>query len=232
MNRKLSFRSSLSGIRSVALVLTTLALTVLAGCSSSLHRVQTWEGDAVGTDQLAVLKTPGEIEITAVNGREVTSFLIEDLALDYELLPGQNVVVFKYKTIWGKTTVVEKGESKVNTVESGLQQFTVDARAGEQYSFSFVEPQNQREAEAMIQHFRVQLVDGNGRVVATSEPYRETTAAAVPAPVLATGGAVAAGLPTVPAAPAGDLNALDGLKVLWDRASADEKREFLRWAFQ
>ncbi|SDX36376.1 DUF2057 family protein [Marinobacter mobilis] len=229
MHQRNSFGFLPNGVRGLVMVFLAVVVATAAGCSSSFKRIQTWDGSAVDESQLAILKAPGQIEVIEVNGNEVGNYLMDDLALDYELLPGQNVVVFQYKTIWGKATVVERGESKVNVVESGRQQFVVDARAGEEYRFSLPEPQNQREAEAMMANFRAQLVDRSGRVVASSEAYREPVAA--PTPAVTTAGVVATS-PAVPVAPAGDLNALDGLKVLWERANADEKREFLRWAFQ
>ncbi|WP_375176767.1 DUF2057 family protein [Marinobacter mobilis] len=229
MHQRNSFGFLPNGVRGLVMVFLAVVVATAAGCSSSFKRIQTWDGSAVDESQLAILRAPGQIEVIEVNGNEVGNYLMDDLALDYELLPGQNVVVFQYKTIWGKATVVERGESKVNVVESGRQQFVVDARAGEEYRFSLPEPQNQREAEAMMANFRAQLVDRSGRVVASSEAYREPVAAPIPAVTAA--GVVATSL-AVPVAPAGDLNALDGLKVLWERANADEKREFLRWAFQ
>lgn len=227
------FGPSAKGVRGLVVVALAVVVAALAGCSSSLHRIQTWDGGAVDESQLAILKAPGQVQVVEVNGRDVGNFLIEDLALDYELLPGQNLVVFKFKTIWGKTTVVEQGESRVNIVESGLQQFVIDARAGEEYRFSLPEPKSQREAEAMMRNFRAQLVDSSGRVVANSGIYREPVAtASVPAVAPVAGAAAVSASPAVPAVPGGGLDALDGLKVLWERASADEKREFLRWAFQ
>lgn len=231
MHQRNRFGFSPKGIRGLVMVFLAVVVATAAGCSSSLKRIQTWDGSAVDESQLAILKAPGQVEVIEVNGNDVGNYLIEDLALDYELLPGQNIVVFQYKTIWGKTTVVEQGESKVNVVESGRQQFVIDARAGEEYRFSLPEPQNQREAEALMANFRAQLVDRSGRVVASSETYREPVAAVAATAAVTTTGAVATS-PAVPLTPAGDLNALDGLKVLWERASADEKREFLRWAFQ
>lgn len=228
MTQVSSSRPFSSFLAPVRLALLSLALLVLAGCSSTLSRVQTWDGAGVDASQVAVLRTPGEIQVVEVNGREVGNFLMDDLALDYELLPGSNKVVFKYKTIWAKATGRDNDESNVNTVESGLQQVVIEARAGDVYNFVLPEPQNRREAEVMIRNFRTQVVNESGAVVANSQRYQATAPVAQVAPV--TAGAVA-GAAAVPVAPGGDLNALDALKVLWERASAEDKREFLRWAF-
>src|SRR5690606_30401121 len=87
--------------------LTALAMSLLmAGCASSLTRVDTWEGDLPAATEPAVLKAPGDIQVARVNGKAMTNYLMDDLALDYGLPPGSNEVVFTYKTIWAKTGVV------------------------------------------------------------------------------------------------------------------------------
>ena len=71
-------------------LLAVLASVVMAGCASSVARGDTWEGQLPATTKPAVLQAPGEIQVISVNGRNMTNFLIEDLALDYGLLPGEN----------------------------------------------------------------------------------------------------------------------------------------------
>lgn len=107
-----------------------VAMVLLAGCSSTMSNVQTWEGDAVDSSQAAVLESPGEIRVQQVNGRKLGNFLMDDLALNYELLPGENQVVFTYKTIWAKSGVVRNGESKVHVVETAPQAVMINAQAG------------------------------------------------------------------------------------------------------
>ena len=111
-------------------LLAVLASVVMAGCASSVARVDTWEGQLPATTKPAVLQAPGEIQVVSVNGRNMTNFLIEDLALDYGLLPGENEVVFRYKTIWAKSGVVRNGESKVHVIECSTQvaRFTASPR--------------------------------------------------------------------------------------------------------
>jgi len=104
-----------------------VAMVLLAGCSSTMSNVQTWEGGAVDSSQAAVLESPGEIRVQQVNGRKLGNFLMDDLALNYELLPGENQVVFTYKTIWAKSGVVRNGESKVHVVETAPQAVMIGA---------------------------------------------------------------------------------------------------------
>ncbi len=218
-----------------------VAVAAVTGCSSNgLTRVQTWEGAAVSN--AAILKAPSAIKVQSVNGRETGNFLMDDLALDYELLPGTNTVVFTYKTIWAKSGIVrDKNESNVHVVETEPQQVVIDARAGEVYRFEVPEITSRSEAERFAADFHVRVVTDAGQRVATSGPYTAPVPS-LPSRQGATA-TVVAGQAAGPASvqpEAGSqaragvdsrLNTLDGLKLLWERASGEEKREFLKWAF-
>lgn len=221
---------------------------VLAGCGTTFKSVQTWEGPSAERNQIAILEKPGSVKVLSVNGQDMDNFLMDDIELNYELLPGQNTVVFTYKTIWAKKTVVENDESKVAVIETDPQQVVINAQAGETYSFVLPEPQNQREAERIAENFQATIVNENSRQVAQSteymapEPQLPTLNASGQqvAPVQATGssaatgaaaGSGAAAAASVPPA-ANGLPTLEGLKLLWERASTEEKKDFLRWAFQ
>ncbi len=210
------------------LVAALSALVVLAGCSSAMSNVKTWEGDA-DDSQTAVLKAPFEIKIQQVNGRRLTNFLMDDLALDFELLPGENQVVFTYKTIWAKSGVVRNGESKVHVVETGPQSVTINATPGETYRFDFEPPANRREAEMFAGDFSADVVNASNEVVASASAWDGRSA----------------GQPNVARAPVGSGSAnsgsaggaegegtLEELKALWGEASEEERRTFLRWAFE
>lgn len=198
-----------------------VALLVFAGCSSTMSSVKTWEGDA-DASRTAVLKTPSQIDVQQVNGRRLTNFLMDDLALDFELLPGENEVVFTYKTIWAKSGVVRNGESKVHVVETSPQSVTISAQPGETYRFSFDAPGSRREAEAFASNFSADIVNASGEVLASASAWDGR----------------AAGQSTAGRAPVGGSDraegegTLDELKALWDEASEEERRTFLRWAFE
>lgn len=200
---------------------------IISGCSSTMSNIKTWEGDA-DASQTAILKAPSEIEVQQVNGRRLTNFLMEDLALDYELLPGENQVVFTYKTIWAKSGVVRNGESKVHVVETAPQAVTIDAQAGETYRFSFEPPTNRREAEAFAGDFAADIVNSSSDIVASSGAWDGRSAE----------GARTAAAPVGPgdsdAGSEGDAEGgtLGELKALWGEASEEEQRAFLRWAFE
>jgi uncharacterized protein YccT (UPF0319 family) len=214
-------RHPLSPLRIVTLLIAGL---VLAGCSSSMTRVQTWEGEAAAEGS-AVLEAPGEIRVTRVNGRSMGNFLMEDLALDYDLLPGKNQVVFSYKTIWAKSGVVRNGESKVYVVETEPHVASFTAQAGETYRFEFDKPTSRRDAESLTKDFSGAIVNSAGTEVASFELW-DGQAPATPARTPVSGDTVGSGAATVQ----GDN--LEQLKALWENASEEEKRAFLRWAFE
>ncbi|NMT65498.1 DUF2057 family protein [Marinobacter orientalis] len=204
-----------------------IAVLVFAGCSSTMSNVKTWEGDA-DVSGTAVLKAPAEIDVLQVNGRRLTNFLMDDLALDFELLPGENQVVFTYKTIWAKSGVVRNGESKVHVIETAPQAVTIDAEPGETYRFSFEAPDSRSEAESFASDFSADIVNASGEAVASAKAWdgrsAERTAVAL-TPVgsrsddSGNGGSEEAGT-------------LEELKALWGEASEEERRSFLRWAFE
>ena len=232
-------RVSKTGLTRLKVLVSTLALVVVSGCSTTgMSRVQTWEGEALG--EVAVLKAPSAVKVREVNGRKVGNFLMDDLAIDYELLPGTNTVVFTYKTIWAKSGVIRDGESAVHVVETAPQELVIDTRPGEVYRFDIPEVGTRREAEQFAANFSAELVNSDGDVVARSEPFDgypqrqvadQKAADPVAASAVAAGQSSGAPVPNYQGQGSNRVDTLDALKVLWERASGDEKREFLRWAF-
>ncbi|MDF0751192.1 DUF2057 domain-containing protein [Marinobacter sp. 71-i] len=211
------------------LAVTLAGLVALAGCSSTMSNVKTWEGDAVDASQTAVLKAPGEIQVQQVNGQRLGNFLMDDLALDYELLAGENQVIFTYKTIWAKSGVVRNGESKVHVIETAPQSVTIDAQPGETYRFSFEAPENRSEAEAFADNFAANIVDASSNVVARANAWdgqSESTRTVARAPVGSAKNDEGAGTS------ASSEGTLGELKALWGEANEEERRAFLHWAFE
>lgn len=212
----------LANIRAGLVALLALALV---GCASSVSVVETWEGNPEAATSAAILETPGEIRVVRVNGRTMGNFLMDDLALDYALLPGQNEVVFVYKTIWAKSGVVRNGESKVHVIESEPQVVRFEAEAGETYRFKFDRPESRQEAERIMPEFSATVVSSAGQPVASStdwNPQAQSQASRTPIPDSS----------SEEAATVSGGSALDQLKAVWETASDEEKKAFLRWAFE
>lgn len=216
------YMRSVGRVQMFAFVL--LGAVLMVGCSSSATRIQTWEGSVENADQAAVLSAPSSIKVQSVNGQRMGNFLIEDLALDYELLPGKHKVVFTYKTIWAKSGVVENGESKVHVVETGPQEIVIDAKSGETYKFDISKPESRAAAEAYAENFTVELVNASGSTVAQSSPW-EPNKRVARSPVPDTQS-------DAENSDAASQSTMGQLKALWGEATEEEKREFLRWAFE
>jgi len=202
-------------------------LSVLVGCSSAVTKLETWEGNPATAVNASTLKAPSAINVSRVNGRAMTNYLMDDLALDYALLPGENQVVFTYKTIWAKTGAVDDGESKVHVIESEPQVVRFEASPNETYRFEFDEPETRRQAEKMMPEFSAAIVGADGQALAQStgwSPTDSTLAARTPVP---DGQAV-----DDEASSSNGMSSLNRLKAVWATATDEEKKAFLRWAFE
>ncbi|MEH6560628.1 MAG: DUF2057 family protein [Marinobacter sp.] len=205
-------------------------LLVLAGCSSAITKLETWEGSPATAANAATLKAPGVIHVSQVNGRSMTNYLMDDLALDYALLPGDNQVVFTYKTIWAKSGVVENGESKVHVIESEPQVVRFDASPNETYHFEFDKPDSRQKAEKMMPEFSAAVVGANGQALAQSSNWSPGDSALVArTPALDEPGGQAANDGAVSGY---NTDSLKQLKAVWETATDEERKAFLRWAFE
>lgn len=229
-------------------------MVVIVGCSGN-YPIQTYDGSKLPDDQVSILKAPEDIDIVSIDGKEMTSYLLENLAIDYYFLPGPHVIVFKYSGVWSAPGMkAEDDRPPVDLVESRLLQVNLNAEAGKVYTFDYPVPQNRTQAFDIAKVFEARIKDKD-ELVAKSESYDPkqskaavvTTASAGAAAVVASGAATTApvagsantaagvALPATPSASApstGDLPRLEALKVLWGSASKEEKKEFMRWAFK
>ncbi|MBW0149414.1 DUF2057 family protein [Marinobacter arenosus] len=196
-------------------------LVATVGCSSTLTRVETWDGEPAAAANAATLKAPGSIQVSRINGRNMSNFLMDDLALDYALLPGENEVIFTYKTIWAKSGVVENGESKVHVYTSEPRVVRFDAEQDTVYRFQFDQPASRSEAEQMAEDFVATVVTVDGEKVVAESSVWTPAVAAERTPIPESGPVGAA-----------EGSALDTLKSVWATATEEEKKAFLRWAFE
>ena len=204
-------RATLEQISGARLGMLLGLVVVISGCSS-MTRVQTWEGQA-----------PSTITVSEVNGRSMDEFLLTDVAVDYQLLVGNNTVVFSHKTIWARPSGTGTGNARVAVIESEPQVVEFEARAGEVYRFEVPEVTDRREAEALAGAFRASIVDSAGNRVADAAPQGAVRASEPSGP--------SARQPAVPDAAAEERDdTLGALQNLWREASDEQRREFLRWA--
>ncbi|MGO1463586.1 MAG: DUF2057 family protein [Oleiphilaceae bacterium] len=205
-------------------------LLVLTGCSSAVTKLETWEGSPAAAANSSTLEAPGVIHVSEVNGRSMKNYLMDDMALDYALLPGENQVVFTYKTIWAKSGVVDNGESKVHIIESAPQVVSFEAAPNETYHFEFDKPDSRRQAEEMMPGFSAAVVGVNGQTLAQSSAWSPSDSAVAARTPVSDG---ASGLADDGETATGNgESALNRLKAIWNTASDEEKKTFLRWAFE
>lgn len=215
-----------------------LAVLVLAlsACAVTGSRIQAYDGPQLPDSQVATLQTPATVKVISINGQDTTSYMLEDLALNYGLKPGSNTVIYRYRSIWSRNAAREDGDSAVSVVESDLMETKFTAQPGETYSFAHSEAESVREARQVARDFKARIVNSGGRTIARSEPYKgQPQPAASTEPQVASGGTggraqaqAATGAPAV----APNMSTLDALNLLWQRATREEKEAFLRRAFE
>jgi len=246
-----------------------VAATFVAGCASA--PVQLHDGKAATTGGVAYIVLPEELEVSTVNGLEITGasglFLKGDKTI--EVAPGRYEVLAYYRELW------VRGDQQ-DMLRSDPALFTVDAAAGRQYRLEYERPGTFAEAEALAANFEGWVEDPvtgartpsresgmqfrRGLVPAatfdaTLVPVAATRSGQQTVPPLPVSAGESAGVPTAPVAlpqhavtgsarppavapqggeasgqsPSPDDDWLPLMKSWWSEASAEERREFLRW---
>lgn len=198
-----------------------LLLAMLAACSSN-RLVQTYPGERLPNESLATLQVPDSIAMISVNGERVPDYLLSNISVKYGLKPGPNKLVFQYESVWAKARSGQDSE-RSEAVVSKPREIDVTVKAGQVLSFKYASVENVRDARALAETFEAELVNKLGRVVARSHDVTEekTQLAAGNTGTTVSNGSATDGLP-----------ALEAVKVLWKDLSQEDKKEFLRWAFQ
>tara|TARA_R110001592_G_scaffold272481_1_gene539252 strand:+ start:7186 stop:7851 length:666 start_codon:yes stop_codon:yes gene_type:complete len=204
---------------------------ILFGCASD-KIVKTYEGKVLPQDAIAVLTAPENITVLSVNGVGVQEYLLSSLNVNYGLKAGENLVVFKYASIWSRAKKDQETGLRVDVVESDPLEVLIGARPGAKYNFNFLPANNVREAKELASAFAAQVIDAQKNLVAESVALNTFQSAkdklqlkeqalmlekeANKHVVLSSDGA----------------SVIDQLKAIWPSANADEKKEFLVWVFQ
>lgn len=253
---------------------------VLVGCSTG-YSVKTYEG-AVDEQSIAVLKVPEDLNLVAWDGEPMKAYLLENLAIDYKILPGPHTAIFRYSGVWAapRKDNTEKGSS-ADKVESRLLRMDFYASKGEVYEFRYAKPESRRQAKEMSLTFTADLLDGRGQVQASAQPFalnQSTSGSLADAPsateavsekAVGVVSALVEGVQSVvapadkeaiaaypkPSSVSGSvepqkvantnpnsssealrsvegLPKLEAMKLMWQQANKEEKKAFLRWAFE
>ncbi len=217
-------KSSGVGLRLWSLV----SVLLLAACSSG-KIVKTYDGDVLPKQQLAVLTANEDIVLISVNGKAVPKYLVSGIDANYGLMPGENLVVFHYASVWGNPNRVDKDAPRGLQVESSQKEVLIKAESGSRYTFRYRKPASIREARVLASEFEADIVDQQLQVIAQSGEIGRYQSRI---PSTADGLAVAESkvAPTISAGKA--LSTIEALQALWGTASKEEQKAFLKWAFQ
>ena len=212
----------MQNLRLVALLLITVLISACTG-----KPVKTYDGATLPDQDVAILMAGDNIEITSVDGKKMKKYLLSEIDTDYALTPGKHKVVFNYTSVWAVAPRGAEGP-RSELVESPSQVVEIEVKAGDRLSFEFDEVEDIRAAKVFAQRFTANVVDNQGQTIAASDLYKEELEQAVtPAEQVAT---ASQGEPL--GAPANGLPPLEAMKVIWEGASPEDKKAFLKWAFK
>jgi len=215
-------------------VLALLASLTLTACGST-PVVRTYEGDVRDVSEVARVLKADDLEIVEIDGKAQKSYLLDNDAMEYELLPGAHTVVFRYSKLWALPGNKDIGEKRAEEIESELLAVTFEAKPGETYHFDVPQLNARETVEQFAREPELRLLNETGHTVAQSALWKGNDAAPVDA-VVSAAASSESGVSSVEspasATPGAELPPLEALKILWGQASAEEKKEFLRWAFQ
>ena len=202
-------------------ILILLTLMTLAACARSPD-IKLYEGADQQAEKLLLVDVPMELEIVVINERRVEGvnklFGLGDRTL--HLQPGDYRIIAYYKTLF------ELSGNNHEVVKSDPVMYRISGEAGSRYRLAFDEPADVDEARKMAKNFA-----GYSLNLATAE-QRPTEASGL---MLSQGFLSVQSAPEVASvstvAPETDsgLSHIDLLKASWQNATAEERREFLRW---
>lgn len=202
--------------------LALLLVSVLSACASG-KIVKTYEGADPSLDQLAVLIAPKNIRVIAVDGVKMPTYMLSGIVTEYGLLPGEHLIEFDYESVWATSKADEEGR-KSKSVVSESREAAIKVLSGQKLTFRFVRPENVKEAEHFATNFTAEIVDAEGRVVAVSADKGSFVAS----PTVASERPASDSVDLISAGEA----PLEALKALWSSASEEDRKSFLKWAFQ
>ncbi|MEE4251867.1 MAG: DUF2057 family protein [Alcanivoracaceae bacterium] len=201
--------------------LTVIALLVLLSACARSPVIKLYEGDELAPQQLLLVDVPMELEIVTVNERRLEGinklFSFGDRTL--HLQPGDYRIIAYYKNLF------ELSGNEHEVVKSDPVLFRVNGQAGSRHRLAFEVPADVEAARQMAKQFSGYSID-----LATKTRR----------PTQASGMMLSQGFLSVPTAPPAPLyNSVapaseglshgDLLKASWRNATAEERREFLRW---
>jgi len=192
-------------------VLAVILVSLLSACASQ-GPIHLYEGPERSTDQLLTIDVPMELDVVRINQRRDSR---ANRLLSYEgrsllLLPGDYQIEAFYKNVFD----LDGGGHQV--VKSEPVVFRINGNAGEHYRLDFVRPEDLEQARSLARDFR-------GWSIRVDDQKRQDTHTVGQAV-----GQIAETVYEQPTAPSAG-HYMDLLKAGWRQATAEERRDFLRW---
>gem|GEM_PF-4879356 len=123
-----------------------LILLLSAGCTRWNTPIQTWEGEGVAGDGVAVLEVPGNLRLLSVDDRDMPRYLVESADFVFHLLPGERRLQVRYDALFATADGGRKRQAA--TVRSEPIEMVFTARPGATYFLvSEQSPASRRGAE-------------------------------------------------------------------------------------
>ncbi|MCC1496929.1 DUF2057 family protein [Alcanivorax sp. 1008] len=204
-----------------AMRLTAITLFALLSACAQSPVIKLYEGSELPPQQLLLIDVPVELEIVTINDRRLEGinklFGFGDRTL--QLQPGDYRITAYYKNLF------ELSDNEHDVVKSDPVLFRVTGQAGERHRLAFDVPADVEAAKQMAKQFSgysVDLSTGQRRPTEASGMMLSQGFLSVPT-------AQPAPLYNSVAPAAEGLSHSDLLKASWRNATAEERREFLRW---
>lgn len=229
--------------RALPVAAISLLVTLASGCSTLAgnKQVALYSGPELSQAQVATVIATEEVQLLALDGKELTGNMFGGRETRFALLPGEHVLSVRY------TAFFQLNADNHDVVRSRPLALRFVARAGETYRFEYprqktaeaanrfakdaeltlvAEHSGERVKTQMIRSFaEASLIDTISKAFQTEETQLAVRGSQLAAP---TTGAVAGSEVRSPLAPTSSVH-YDLLRDIWLRASPEERVRFQQW---
>lgn len=228
--------------RTLPLAAISLLVTLATGCStlSGKKDFALYSGPELAQSQVATVIATEEVQLLALDGKELSGTLFGSHETRFALLPGEHVLSLRYSGFFQQNTEYH------DVVRSKPLALRFVAKAGETYRFDYPKPKNveaankfvkdpeltlvaqgsgERVKTQIIRSFaEASLVDTIGKAFQTEETQLAVRGSQLPASVAP----ASAVTPRPVLTPTASVH-YDLLRDLWLRASPEERVRFQQW---
>lgn len=228
--------------RTLPLAAVSLLVTLATGCStlSGKKDFALYSGPELAQTQVATVIATEEVQLLALDGKELSGTLFGSHETRFSLLPGEHVLSLRYSGFF------QQNSEYHDVVRSKPLALRFVARAGETYRFDYPKPKNvdaanqfvkdpeltlvaqgsgERVKTQIIRSFaEASLVDTIGKAFQTEETQLAVRGSQLPA----SAAPAAAATPRPVLTPTSSVH-YDLLRDLWLRASPEERVRFQQW---